>query len=390
MVNTTKNKISQILVFVYLVLFPFGQIFRFNLKVLDLVIPVQPIDLVAALSLPFCLLLKYKKPKVFKYIFSFLLAALFSYVLSLLIFRQKEVFFGGLYLLRLFTYVSFFLLAWNFAKNRKGIRNVLLKSLIAVSLILAFFGWIQYLFYPDIRSLTIWGWDDHLYRLVGTFLDPGFTSIILVFGFLICFLKFLENKKRKYIFPLLFLLMTIGFTYSRAGYLALLAGIFVVFLLKKRLRIFFIVLLILTLLIFLLPRPSSEGVKLERMFSIYARLENYSQTLLIIKKSPLFGVGFNNLCLARQKYLGKGEFGSHSCSGSDSSLLFVLATTGVIGFLLFIDIVYQLSKKIPVGFNRTLFIATSVALIVHSLFVGSMFYPWVMGWMGILLASSCF
>ncbi|MEK7542910.1 MAG: hypothetical protein AAB503_01210, partial [Patescibacteria group bacterium] len=88
------------------------------------------------------------------------------------------------YLIRLISYISFFIYLWNIFSNEK-LRENSLRLLIIVSILVAIFGWLQYLFFPDLRVLKYVGWDDHLYRLTGSFLDPGFSAIILVLGFLV-------------------------------------------------------------------------------------------------------------------------------------------------------------------------------------------------------------
>ena len=42
--------------------------------------------------------------------------------------------------------------------------------------LIIWFGILQYALVPDLRSLHILGWDDHLNRLAGSFLDPNFTG----------------------------------------------------------------------------------------------------------------------------------------------------------------------------------------------------------------------
>ena len=108
---------------------------------------------------------------------------------------------------------------------------------------------------------------------------------------------------------------------------------------KKRIKWFVVLIIALGIMIFLLPRPSSEGVKLERAFSILLRLKNYKETIVIWQNSPLFGVGYNNLCFARNKFIGEANYLSHSCSGSDSSILALIATTGILGFIFFIEFI---------------------------------------------------
>ncbi|MBU0572119.1 O-antigen ligase family protein, partial [Patescibacteria group bacterium] len=183
-------------------------------------------------------------------------------------------------------------------------------------------------------------------------------------------------------------IISIAFTYSRAGYLALAGGLFTVFLLKKNLRLFFIVVLAFVLLVIFLPRPGGEGVKLERTASIVLRMEDYRDTLTIFNKVPLFGVGYNNMCVARAKYLGQANLNSHACSGSASSLLLLLATTGVLGFLIFANLIQRIVIDLTKNTYGLTFLSCLVALFIHSIFVNSLFYPWVMGWMGLLLSIS--
>ena len=307
-------------------------------------------------------------------------------MVSLVIFKFKTGFLGTFYLIRLLFYSSFFLLIYDLVKNNKKLKSIIYDSLIVILVFVGIFGWIQYFLYPDLRSFLIWGWDDHLFRLAGTFLDPGFTSIFLVFGFLLSLDKYLRTKNKYLLLLLVFFFMTLGFTYSRAGYLALLAGISAILVIKKRVKWFVILVLALVLMVFLLPRPSSEGVKLERAFSIVLRLKNYKETLIIWKNSPLFGVGYNNLCFVRNKFIADVSNLSHSCSGSDSSILTLLTTTGILGLILFIEFIKEVIKSIDYKSFGTAFLVCTTALFIHSLFVNSLFYAWVMGIMGILLA----
>ncbi|OGM05285.1 hypothetical protein A2125_00735 [Candidatus Woesebacteria bacterium GWB1_43_5] len=378
------------LLFAYLAVFPFGQLARFEITVSSYKIPLLIPDLILGLFVLLFVIGKFKMPKIWPRAFGFLLLVLFSSLVANFVFQTPayEVLVGFLYWLRLFANFIFFVAVSNQVGSTKSFSATIFKSLIAISVFVGVFGWIQYLVYPDLRSLYEWGWDDHLYRLAGTFLDPGFTSILLVFGFLASLSSFLRNHKRKYIYiaVCLFLFVTVLFTYSRAGYLALAVGTTFLFIQKSRFKsVVFVVVLLIALL--LLPRPEGEGVRLERVASIVKRLSNYGQTVEIIKKSPLFGVGYNNLCFAKKYFYPESYFGSHSCGGSDSSLLFILATGGVLGSSAFIHLLYK-SRLAKSSLYGSTFLATGIALLTHSLFVNSMFYPWVLGWMMALAALS--
>ncbi|MFH1694146.1 MAG: hypothetical protein ABH880_00035, partial [Patescibacteria group bacterium] len=73
--------------------------------------------------------------------------------------------------------------------------------------------------------------------------------------------------------------------------------------------------------------------------------------------------------------------GGHSGAGSDSSLLFVLATTGVFGLAAYLAIFTLALQK------NTCLLACLGALAVNSLFVNSLFYSAIMVFLWVLLAS---
>jgi len=328
---------EQIILFAFLTVFPFGKIVKIGI--------INPIDIIVGLGAIYAVIKQLPQPKVFSYFKNFLLVAVFSWIVGSLVFARIEVFYGLLYLARLGAYFYFFIFLRQF--NRK----FLLNSLLAVSVAVAIFGWIQYFIYPDVRALVEYGWDDHLFRMIGTFLDPAFLGLILVFGLTISL-----NKKLKLM--TLFFLTSLAFTYSRASYLAALIP-----LIYKKSWAFLIVFLGIILF---LPRTAGEGVKLERTASVGARFTNYTQTLDIIKKNALLGVGFNNICLAKD-----ADFKSHSCSGADSSILFLLATTGIIE-------VWKVT-----GPDFKIF---GLTVLAHSLFSNSLFYSFILGFLVILLA----
>lgn len=383
--DKSKSKIIRVLTLLFFVLFPFGQLLRYEVAILGVGIALHPIDLVVGLTFLTILTSKFKKPSVFKSLSAFILAGVFSLIFSLSIFGPEAILKGTLYFIRLTAYLFFFIAIFNTAKSDKS-RTWLFNSLILLSTIVAIFGWLQYIWFPDLRSLFYLGWDDHLYRLIGTFLDPGLTSIILVFGFILSLVGYLQKKRPLFLLSSIFLFVTTAFTYARASYLALLAGVFIISKIRKTFVPFLVITLGLIVVIFSLPRPEGYGVMLERTHSIYAKFANYGETLEIIKKSPLFGVGFNNTCLVRVKYLGERNALSHACGGSDSSLLALLATTGIVGTLTFLKFGLEVVKGPYGNIYRLGFIGCLSALLIHSIFVNSLFYPWVMGYMAILAA----
>lgn len=291
---------------------------------------------------------------------------------------------GTLYLARLLTFILFTLALSKAnlggAFGAKRISN----SLIAIAIVLAVFAWVQYIFVPDLRQLFVLGWDDHFYRLVGTLLDPGFAGIMFVLAFCIAYFKKHTNIA-------LFFALTTAFTYSRASYLALLTALAYFFFVEKnkedRLKSMAIAILFVASIL-LLPKPGGTGVELTRTYSVVSRFENYKAGITLLAESPIYGFGYNNLCSAKREILNfpKSTFQDNSCAGFDSSLVTIATTTGVVGLVLFICALVNLVWKLRTeGDSSHLFAISILAVIVHSFFVNSLLYPWVLFWLGVLL-----
>ncbi len=385
MAKTTKipllNRFNgdNIFIFLFLVIFPFGQIIRIGI--------IQPIDIVCGLAAIYSILKKLKKPEVLNKINVFIVTALFSWILSIFIFKNLFVFYGLLYLIRLTAYSYFLVYVYNFAK--KGVnKQLLINAILLVSVICALFGWIQFFTVPDIKPFFKLGWDMHLYRLVGTFLDPTFLGLIIVFGLIISIYKLIDIKNWKYFFISIFMIFSLGFTYSRSSYLAFLFALLLVGFYKKIIIPTFLVAALFIMAVFLLPTARNHSIQIFRSFSAIARIENYKTTLMIFSKSPVFGIGYDNMCLAYNKFIGPQKIKSHACSGSDSSLLFILATTGTTGLIIFFKVLSDFKVSLKSGINKQILITSFLVAMVHSIFSNSLFYPWIIGWFMILIAIS--
>lgn len=241
-------------------------------------------------------------------------------------------------------------------------------------------GILQYFLYPDIRWLQISEWDPHYYRAVSTFLDPGFTGLIIVFTLILITLNPLKNRVLN-LFIWFISYFTLAFTYSRSSYLAFLVSFAWISWHKRSWKLFAGIILLFITTVYLLPRsPDGEGVKLERTSSIAARIANWKTAWQIFTRNPILGVGFNTYRYARGASLK-----SHAGAGADSSLLFVAATTGIFGLAAYLWYLKHLYTLNPTAYTLQ---ATIVALLVHSLFLNSLFYPPVMLWIAILVANS--
>jgi len=262
---------------------------------------------------------------------------------------------SSLYLLRWVVYAGLYIIA-----TEKWLWGLYIGGVAFGALGLA-----QFILYPDLRNLSYLGWDPHYYRLFSTFLDPNFAGIYFVLTFLLG-TYLLPYKKWLIIVGESIVLVSLLLTYSRSSYLALVAGLLTVVVLKKQWNVLFGICAFVTL-VFVLPKTPGSTLDLFRMDSTVARFDNWQQSIQLIKKAPLFGHGFNTI-----RYVHP--------FGLDSSILFVGATTGIIGLLAY---GYLLYSMIRVGRKHVWYLSSFVALGVHSLFVNSAFYPWVMIWIWI-------
>jgi O-antigen ligase len=143
--------------------------------------------------------------------------------------------------------------------------------------------------------------------------------------------------------------------------------------------------------IILINYQATEGTKLFRLNSSKARLTSIVSAVTVIKDHPLLGVGFNAYRYAMHKYgfaVAPNWQYSHSDAGTDNSFLFVIATTGIFGFISFIyllfTVVKKLLNKISLDPMKILSFTSLVVLSVGSLFINAFFYPLILSWMWII------
>ena len=313
-----------------------------------------------------------------------------------------EFILSSLYLVRWVAYVFVFFIVYSFDQKTK---LSIIKFLVLSQLLFIVLGFIQYFFYPNLRNLFYMGWDDHLYRLFSTFLDPNFaaTQINLFIFFLIMIIKddLFSLKKFKFILIILFGLSIAALllTYSRSGYIMFILGVSISFLLLNNKRLIVILFLTFFLGVVIIPKNlCSAGIELWRTASINARTESANNALIIIKDHPIFGVGFNTYRYAQRKYgfiVNRSVFPSHSDAGTDNSFLFVWATSGILGLIIYIYIWFVILRTNFASYsvttnkswekNLSILILTSIfSLFLNALFINSLFYPNIMFWVWVI------
>ena len=308
-----------------------------------------------------------------------------------------EFFVSMSYSLRFFSYIL--LLIPILSLPHKSI-IFMKKELLFSGFIFIFLGYVQYFYYPSLRNLYYLGWDEHLYRLFSTLLDPNFAGVyaLLIFYLFLSFdifykKNFLIGKFLVFITGSIYILAAFFLTYSRSSYVAfIISSLLFVFLIGKK-RMLLVLFLVFTIGILLLPKGfGGEGVNLTRTASIFARVNAVSNGLYIFMTSPVIGVGFNTLRFTNVK-LGLispiESITSHAANGIPNSYIFILATTGIVGVLLYLvlgvyflrEVIYRMKQEKGNTYMGGAILASICTILVQSFFENSFFYTPFVLWM---------
>ncbi len=417
--NITKTLIVGLIFFI-----PLGQMIKIPLiSISEKIISVLFFELIIFLIILLWVIKKliirnkpiFPQTTINKPIFYFVIIAVLTFIIGIIKLNLSftQILTGSMYFFRWVCYMLIFFVIIELFKNNEY-KTKIFRYLLLSSLIVAFLGLLQYFILPNMKEilsifeyLKIYPSDPHKSRLVSSFLDPN-----LLAGYLIIFLSLFAvyysnlskvNKNKRYLIgAIFFITTTLVLTFSRSGYLVLLALLF--FLLFKRLTKSFIVILIILVItaplyyqgiakrIIHSVEPAGEvvnnDIETDENFSPkidksgMARLKNWRDAWEIIKRNPLTGVGYNNYFYATRRYNLFPNF------GSDSSLLFIFATTGIFGFLTFIFIIGKIFVKAKEVFRKTEKLVPKTLslsmlifiplLFIHSIFTNSLFYPQIM------------
>ncbi len=381
---TILNKLSKfLLIFFILSLIP-AAVFR--IPVFNLPGFIYPSDLLAGLlflpNVIYFIKLRnyYLKIKLVKYLLLLYAVFFLSLFFSPLKMSAVEKTTTIMYLLRFITYSSVLFTVYKLYTKKIVTEDLIVKIFLISTGIVTILGWLEYFLYPDLRNLYYLGWDPHYKRIFSSFLDPNFLGLFMTLSLLMVLLSRI-GRYQKWILGAVFFL-TLMFTYSRGSYLALVISLFFYLIKTHKARYSFAFILLIVITAVLLPRPSGAGVRLERLFSITERLENWKFGWKVFVDNPILGVGFNTVRYAKisYRYPQDNLLISHSGAGLDNSLLFVAATSGIIGLIVFLLLLFQIYSHASMLTKVSL-----IAIVIHSFFVNSFFYPWVMLWLWILI-----
>jgi len=394
--------ILKIIFIILLLLFPLGQIARFEFQN-GVAVTLSDIA-VGAVMLVFIFANRFKqkfKKSLTIPIIIFAVIGLISLIINIGILSISEFIVSLLYGIRWVLYAGIFFVVSGFDL---AFKKIIIKVVILTGGLVVIGGFIQYFLYPNLRNLYYLGWDEHLYRMFSSFLDPNFAGtffalyFILVFGLTIDYINS-KKKNRSLFLSLLSIstLLAILLSYSRSALIMLIAGSITLLVLKKQKKLIFMI-LGLAVIFFVIASKNFyiESLNLLRTTSSKARLESASHAITIIQDNPILGVGFNAYRHAQVRYgfiREEAKFPSHSRSGTDNSFLFVLATTGVVGLASYLFIWFSILKNAfkKLNYNGSqktmpaIVIASIVGIFANAFFINSLFYPSIMLWMWVLV-----
>lgn len=306
-----------------------------------------------------------------------------------------EAVFSLAYLFRWLAYFGIYIFAINFLRREDvpSAWNVLEGTV----LLFAVFGIVQSAFlpgfaqivYPEAELFT--QWDPQGHRLVSTFLDPNLAGALVVMILLVQAGR-LALGAPVTLWKTLVLLVAALLTVSRSTFLALMiGGLFILAARGLSRRVLRASLLVGLLSIPAIPFLAWMAVSYNKLDltdpSLLARFVAWGRAIAVLADHPVIGVGFNTYGFVQLRYGFAGL--SQSAFGLDGGLLFIAVMTGIIGVTLYTAMIFWVvarcyrvwrdSERSPESRGLCLgATAATVALIVHSLFLNSILYPFLM------------
>ena len=289
--------------------------------------------------------------------------------------------------------------------QNKDEQKLTLFGLLGLAGALSLAGFIQLKVAPDFSLYEHLGWDPHQNRLLSTWFDPNFVGGFFAF-ILPSMAGLLFDKKawRPWLLPVaLLVLVALGLTLSRSAYLAFIAGMGLFGLIRSRQLL--AACAVLGIIMLAIPSPIQSRVlqlsdSIQAMFtetytipdaSARLRFASWESGWELFLDKPLIGQGYNRFENAALESGLLKDTEIHAASGSDSSLLTLLATTGLLGFAAYISMLILLMRqawqhrKNPLALGLLCGIP---GLLIHSVFVNSLLFPLLMAPFWILVGLS--
>lgn len=339
----------------------------------------------------------------------FLIWSLFVLLIHSSALSLSEMLVSLSYWLRLFgilALVPAFQLLTRYEEDVRWMKRVVLWLAIALPLV----GYLQLFFLPSLVGFAQEGWDPHQGRMVATWLDPNFFGVFLVMILPYAIHLYPLSPDRESL-PVrqagvrvrgilkvcicIWILTAIILTQSRSAVLAMLVATACsvpLFFLSARISAYAkrilgaaaILALVCTALMGFLLGDRATSVLLHDPTTTI-RIDAYKSVWRnLVEPNTILGVGYNAYQFAAKNAGIIGDFSIHSRAGSDSSILTLLVTTGVVGTaFFFIPIIAGVSLHLwrflhTRNFLSLCFLFATVTLLVHSQVTNSLLYPHVL------------
>lgn len=284
---------------------------------------------------------------------------------------------AGMYIARigLFAIYFYLLTLMNIQKQ------LMAKILWIISIVIPAVCLLQYLLVPDLRFLAQFGWDPHMYRAVGLFLDPPIVGVILGVLLFVALRQAHLDKTPHFVsafnnyLPVFLNFFAIIFLFSRSTYLAIAFVIFVYLVFQKKYLVGVLWVVVLSASVYFAPKTipayyNLESAKIERVSTVLSRRVELENGFRAWIAHPIFGIGYNRVAEYKQslpRVYGTEVESNHSSSAFHSFWLTQLATTGLIGFVLLLS-VYLLVMKRSLFWALALTIPALVGLLDNVVF----------------------
>ena len=290
--------------------------------------------------------------------------------------------------MRAFLYSSTALVVYQTLANRR--KQVLRLCLLASGVAMAVTGILQYLFLPDVRFLSLFGWDDHYFRAIGSMLDPNYLGIVVLLT--LANLWTWSNKLPPKLLGgvTILLSLTLAATLSRATFLTT-GGFFgLQFLQSRRAKakllnlqiIIATVVIICTVIV--IPKPTGEGVDLLRTSSIVSRI-THDQVFLQSHTFDPIKILFGSGVFSSPRQSSETDSSRDHGLQANNFFVFLYQGLGLVGSALLIPFLIRGGRAIHQ--NEPIIAFVLVGIFIHAQFNNSFFEPIVFSYWVLTLAT---
>ncbi len=320
------------------------------------------------------------KLKIAKAVTIFLSVLVLTFICGILNVSAFENIVSSMYLLRLFLYLLGFSLTVDYFVMKKFSPFSLRIFLTLTGVV----GVVQYFLYSNLRNLQHLGWDPHLSRVFGQFLDTSVAGAI--YGLILIFILYNQKlfpKVSKWSYVICYMFLGL-LTYSRGFFVSIFVSALSYSLIaRKNFKAVLIAVALIVVFVALSPKPfvypsklaersGGEGVNLLRTSTIQSRIADYGQGLKLWQKSPLVGIGYNRIRYFKPVIGSELKGRSHAGASFHSSYLIILVTAGAVGLAAFAYWLWNVAKISNFSMISAVFLG------IYSLFDNILLHPFIL------------